>query len=64
MTEHREPVRSYCSRCRQELTWLTDVDRDDPAAVEQAQADLLATHELECEGPDEGNTLRLTSRPW
>jgi hypothetical protein len=64
MAEEHRPVTSYCTRCRQELTWLTDVDRDDPAAVSQAQADLLATHELECEGPDEGNTVRLTSRPW
>jgi hypothetical protein len=63
MSEEREAVTSYCSRCRQELTWLVDVDRSDPEAVKQAEADLLATHELECPGPD-GNTVRLWSRPW
>lgn len=64
MSEQREPARSYCSRCRRELTWLVDVDRSDHEAVKQAEADLLATHELECPGPDDGNTVRLWSRPW
>jgi hypothetical protein len=64
MGEEREPIRNYCSRCKQELTWLTDVDTADRAAVDQARADLLATHELECQGPENGNTVRLWSRPW
>lgn len=64
MADQHEPVRSYCTRCRTELTWLVDVDHADKTAVDQARADLLATHELECEGPDAGNTVQLTSRPW
>jgi hypothetical protein len=64
MTRERHPVTSYCSQCRQELSWLVDVDPADGAKVEQAREDLLATHELECPGPDEGNTVRLWSRPW
>jgi hypothetical protein len=63
VTEEQRPVTSYCSRCRQELVWLTEVDPDDRAKVEPARADLLATHELECPGPDHGNTVRLWSRP-
>jgi hypothetical protein len=64
MSEQREAITNYCSRCRQELTWLVDVDPDDLAKVEQARADLRTTHELECPGPDDGNTMRLWSRPW
>jgi hypothetical protein len=64
MAEQQGPVTNYCSRCRTELTWLTDVDSDDRAAVDQARADLLATHELECPGPEDDNTVRLWSRPW